>query len=153
MTNPVIIETDLRDVLIRLDNRLDRIDQNQSRIEEKLNDRLDRMEQTQSHVEEKLNDRLDRMEQNQSQIVEKLNDRLGRMDQNQSQIVEKLNNRLDRIEQKLEVLPRIETEITQLKMDVNDLKGRASAQIWALIGIIFTAVIGTIIKFEFFPNP
>ncbi|WP_260441932.1 hypothetical protein [Microcystis aeruginosa] len=42
-------------------------------------------------------------------------------------ILAKLDNRLERIETKLEVLPKIETEVSQLKEDVKDLKGRATA--------------------------
>ncbi len=67
-------------------------------------------------------------------------------------ILAKMENRLDRIEQKLEVLPRMEADIAQLKTDVSEIKSRSSAQIWALIGIIFTAVVGTLIKFGFFPT-
>jgi hypothetical protein len=64
-------------------------------------------------------------------------------------ILAKMENRLDRIEQKLEALPRIEAEITQLKVDVTDLKGSQRSQIWVLI----VTVVGAIIKFGFFPNP
>jgi hypothetical protein len=64
-------------------------------------------------------------------------------------VLTKIDNRLDRIEQKLEALPRIEAEITQLKVDVTDLKGSQRSQIWVLI----VAVVGAIIKFGFFPNP
>jgi hypothetical protein len=64
-------------------------------------------------------------------------------------VLAKMDNRLDRIEQKLEALPRIEAEITQLKVDVTDLKGSQRSQIWVLI----VTVVGAIIKFGFFPNP
>jgi hypothetical protein len=71
-------------------------------------------------------------------ILDKIDKRLGRMD-----------SRFDRIEQKLEALPRIEAEITQLKVDVIDLKSSQRSQIWVLI----VTVVGAIIKFGFFPNP
>ncbi len=71
-------------------------------------------------------------------------------------ILAKLDNRLERIETKLEVLPKIEAEVSQLKEDVKDLKedvkdlrGRANAQIWALIITIIGATIAAIIKFGF----
>ena len=99
MSNPVIIETDLKDILDRIDKRLDR-------IEQKFETRIDRMEQ-------------------------------------------KFETRLDGIDQKLEILPRIEAEIAQLKVDVTDLKGSQRSQIWVLI----VTVVGAIIKFGFFPNP
>ena len=64
-------------------------------------------------------------------------------------VLAKMDNRLDRIEQKLEALPRIDAEITQLKVDVTEIKGSQRSQIWVLI----VTVVGAIIKFGFFPNP
>lgn len=64
-------------------------------------------------------------------------------------ILAKLDNRLERIETKLEVLPKIEAEVSQLKEDVKDLKERATAQIWALIVTVIGATVAAIIKFGF----
>ena len=64
-------------------------------------------------------------------------------------ILAKLDNRLERIETRLEILPKIEAEVAQLKEDVKDLKGRANAQIWALIITVVGATIAAIIKFGF----
>ncbi|CCI21599.1 hypothetical protein IQ224_03755 [Microcystis sp. LEGE 00066] len=64
-------------------------------------------------------------------------------------ILAKLDNRLERIETKLEVLPKIEDEVSQLKEDVKDLKERATAQIWALIVTVMGATVAAIIKFGF----
>ena len=64
-------------------------------------------------------------------------------------ILAKLDNRLERIETKLEVLPKIETEVSQLKEDVKDLKETATAQIWALIVTVIGATVAAIIKFGF----
>lgn len=64
-------------------------------------------------------------------------------------ILAKLDNRLERIETKLEVLPKIETEVSQLKEDVKDLKERATAQIWALIVTVIGATVAAMIKFGF----
>jgi predicted nucleic acid-binding Zn-ribbon protein len=68
-------------------------------------------------------------------------------------VLAKIDQRLDRMEQKLEALPRMEAEISQLKDDVRDIKGRANAQIWALIIAVIGAVIATVIKSGFFQNP
>jgi prefoldin subunit 5 len=68
-------------------------------------------------------------------------------------VLAKIDTRLDRIEQKLEALPRLETEVANIKEDVRELKGSQRAQIWALIGIIFSVMISAIVKFGFFPNP
>lgn len=64
-------------------------------------------------------------------------------------ILKKIDDRLKRIEQKLEVLPKIETEITQLRADSTDLKSNQRYQIWALIVLLM----GAFVKFGFFPNP
>jgi chaperonin cofactor prefoldin len=48
MANPVIIETDLKDILDRIDKRLDRIDDRFDRIDDRfdrIDDRFDRIEQ------------------------------------------------------------------------------------------------------------
>lgn len=71
-------------------------------------------------------------------------------------ILAKIDSRLERIEIKLEALPRIEAEVSQLKDDVKDLKGRATAQIWTLIGLIssvITAIVAAAVKLGFFSNP
>ena len=71
-------------------------------------------------------------------------------------VLAKIDSRLERIETKLEALPRIEAEVSQLKEDVKDLKGRAAAQIWALIGLIttvITAIMAAAVKLGFFSNP
>jgi prefoldin subunit 5 len=71
-------------------------------------------------------------------------------------ILAKIDSRLERIETKLEALPRIESEVSQLKEDVKDLKGRATAQIWTLIGLIssvITAIVAAAVKLGFFSNP
>ena len=75
-------------------------------------------------------------------------------------VLNKLDQRFDRLDQKLD---KIESDLTDLKVDmatvkadlttvkeeVKDLRGSQLAQIWALIGIIFTAVVSAIIKFGF----
>jgi prefoldin subunit 5 len=69
-----------------------------------------------------------------------------------NKILEKIDNRLDKIEQKLEALPRMEVELSQLKDDVKDIKNRANAQIWTLIVAVVSALMAAIIRFGFFPN-
>lgn len=81
-----------------------------------------------------------------------------------SKILERIEARFDRFEQKLDNVQRdvndlkigqtkLETEISSLKEDVKDLKSPQKAQIWALIGIIATAVVGTLIRFAFSTLP
>ena len=101
MSNPIIIETDLKDILVKLDARLER-------------------------VETKL-EVLPKIETEISQLKE---DGKG-------------------IKTKVEVLPKIEAEVFQLKEDVKELKGRANAQIWALIITVIGATIAAIVRFGF----
>ena len=86
---PMIIETDLKDVLNRLDQRFDRLDQKLDKIEGDLTDlKVD--------------------------------------------------------------MATVKADLTTVKEEVKDLRGSQRAQIWALIGIIFTAVVSAVIKFGFF---
>ncbi|MBR8832085.1 MAG: hypothetical protein N5P05_004461 (plasmid) [Chroococcopsis gigantea SAG 12.99] len=66
---------------------------------------------------------------------------------------DKLDNRLDRLESEVKEIKTdlagvkgdikaLTTEVTTIKTDVNDLKGSQRYQIWALIGILATGVIG-----------
>ena len=79
-------------------------------------------------------------------ILTKLDHRLDRMET-------KVDDRLERMETKLEVLPKLETQVGQLQEDVKDLKGRANAQIWALIITVIGATTAAIVKFGFLSNP
>ncbi len=70
------------------------------------------------------------------------------------QVTTDLSQVLERIEQKLEMLSEIrvelaevKTEVKGLKEDIKDIKGSQKAQIWTLIGILGTAVVGTVIRF------
>ncbi|MDJ0581538.1 hypothetical protein [Crocosphaera sp.] len=101
MSNPIIIETDLKDILVKLDARLER-------------------------VETKL------------EVLPKIEAE-----------VTQLKEDVKGIKTKLEVLPKIEAEVYQLKEDVKDLKGRANAQIWALIITVIGATIAAIVRFGF----
>ena len=70
----------------------------------------------------------------------------------------KLDNQRAHIEQKLD---NIQSSVTELKVDmatvktkldglekeVADIKGSQRAQIWTLIGVLSTAVVGTVIRF------
>ena len=94
-----IIETELKDILSRLDQRFDRLDQRMERLENEMTG----LKVAQAEIKGDLN--------------------------------------------------TIKTELAFVREDVLDLKGSQRAQIWALIGIIFTAVVSAVIKFGFFANP
>jgi hypothetical protein len=65
--------------------------------------------------------------------------------------VEDLKNALGQyvLYEKIIKRQQIEAEVSQLKEDVKDLKGRATAQIWALIVTVIGATVAAIIKFGF----
>ena len=53
-------------------------------------------------------------------------------------------------------IANLKTELTLTREDVKDLKGRATAQIWTLIGLIssvITAIVAAAVKLGFFSNP
>ena len=50
-------------------------------------------------------------------------------------------------------IANLKTELTLTREDVKDLKGRASAQIWALIITVIGVTIAAVIRFGFFSNP
>lgn len=87
MTVPLIVETDLKEILTQIDRKLDRLDE-----------------------------------------------RIGRLEVGQAEMRSDLNT---------------------LKEDSKDLKIAQRAQIWTLIGILGTAVIGTVIRYLLtsFPQP
>ena len=78
-------------------------------------------------------------------------------------VLNKLDQRFDRVEQKLDKvqsdltalkvdMATVKADLTTVKEDVKELRVSQRAQIWALIGIIFTVVISAVIKFGFFPS-
>jgi F0F1-type ATP synthase assembly protein I len=79
MTVPLIVETDLKEILIKIDQKLDKLDE-----------------------------------------------RIGRLEVGQAEM---------------------RTDLNTLKEDSKDLKIAQRAQIWTLIGILGTAVIGTVIRY------
>ena len=97
------IESELKDILNKLDTKLD-----------KLSDDFD-------HKLDKLDNKIDKL----------------------SDDVTDINLRLTKVETKLDegVMPRLDALSTEIK----EVKGSQKAQIWALIGILITAVGGFII--------
>jgi hypothetical protein len=76
------------------------------------------------------------------------------------EVLERIDKRLGSLESDMTTLKvdmaTVKTELTLTREDVKDIKGRATAQIWTLIGLIatiITAIVATVVKFGFFPNP
>ncbi|MDJ0662379.1 MAG: hemolysin XhlA family protein [Crocosphaera sp.] len=68
-----------------------------------------------------------------------------------SELLGKINDKLDNLQKDVTELKigqaRLESDVSTLREDVKELKGSSKAQIWTLIGILATAVIGTVIRF------
>lgn len=68
-----------------------------------------------------------------------------------SEVLGQINQKLDNLQKDVTELKigqtRLESDVSSLKEDVKELKGSSKAQIWTLIGILGTAVIGTVIRF------
>ncbi len=52
-------------------------------------------------------------------------------------------------------ISNLKTEVSHIKEDLKEIKGSQKAQIWTLIGVLRTAVLGTVIRFVItaLPNP
>ena len=69
----------------------------------------------------------------------------------------KMDSKLDKIDERLNKLEvgqaRLESDVSTLKEDMKDLKGSTKAQVWTLIGILGTALIGTVVRYIIIPFP
>lgn len=75
------------------------------------------------------------------------------------EILTKIDHRLEKIDDRLGRLEtgqvRVEEKLESLNTRVGQLEGSQSKQVWTLIGIIGTTVIGVVIRYVLtaFPNP
>jgi chromosome segregation ATPase len=101
-----------------------------------------------------------------SKILEQINQKLDNLDQKfetkLDNLEQKFETKLDNLDKKFETkldnlsenvkslsvdMATVKTELGALKDDVKEVKGSSKAQIWTLIGILGTAVVGTVIRF------
>ena len=76
------------------------------------------------------------------EILGQINQKLDNLDDK----VDDINVRLAKVETKLDSeLPAIKDSVRETKDSIKELKSTQQAQIWALIGILFTAVAGFLI--------
>ena len=68
-----------------------------------------------------------------------------------TKVLEQINQKLDKISDDIKDLSvdmaTVKTEVSAIKEDVKEIKGSQKAQIWTLIGLLGTAVVGTVIRF------
>ncbi len=87
------------------------------------------------------------------QVTTDLSKILDRIDENLNDFRKETNKKLEKIDERLTKIEvgqaRLESDVSTLKEDMKELKGSTKAQIWTLIGIgiLGTAVIGTVIRF------
>lgn len=72
-----------------------------------------------------------------NQKLDKIDERLNKLEVGQARIEESLNG--------------VKVELGSVKDDIKDLKGFYRNQIWMLIGILGTAVVGIVIRFVVSP--
>ncbi len=127
MENP-IIQTDLGQVLGQINQKLDKLSENVTEVKI-----------SQARLEGKV-DSLEKEFKAEVQSLEK-----------------EFKTEIQSLEKELKAeIQSLGKDVTELKDSVKAIKSSASSQIWALIGVVFTAVIGLIGalgKMVFFPNP
>jgi peptidoglycan hydrolase CwlO-like protein len=82
---------------------------------------------------------------------------LERIEQTLAESRKEINQKLESIQKDVTVLQvdmaTVKTEIAGLKQDIQEIKGSQKAQIWALITILATAVLGTVIRLVITASP
>jgi hypothetical protein len=73
-------------------------------------------------------------------------------------IQERLEDKVNALEKDIEGVKEdkvdaLEKDIEGVKEDTKELKGSQKAQIWTLIGILGTALLGTVIRYIILPFP
>jgi flagellar capping protein FliD len=101
---------------------------------------------------EKIDQRFDQIDQRFEKIdqrFEKIDQRFEKVEQKFEQKFEKLTGDVNRLEQGQ---IRLEVELKEVKSDLSELKNNQNKQLWYLMWTVIGAVVGTFIKFGFFPN-
>jgi predicted PurR-regulated permease PerM len=81
------------------------------------------------------------------QILNKLDSKIDRLSENIDKKIDKIDDRLN----KLEIgQAEIKAKVENVEKEISNIKGSQSKQVWALIGIVFSAV-GILGKLVFFP--
>ncbi|MDJ0660993.1 MAG: DUF1515 family protein [Crocosphaera sp.] len=86
-------------------------------------------------------------------ILKRIEDKL---DSNHKELSKKIDKQSEEIGDIKVELVEIKAEVKNLNKDVTDLKGSTKAQIWTLIGILATAILGlgaAVIRFFAVTNP
>jgi outer membrane murein-binding lipoprotein Lpp len=123
----VTIEQDLKEILTKLDSKLDTA---VGRLEQKMDTAVERLEQKMDTAVERLEQKID----NVGKDVTDLKVSVARLDESQK---------------------GLSTQITELSSKVNNLEGRVNVQVNWFLGII-TVLVGGVVtalsKFVFFPS-
>jgi uncharacterized protein (DUF3084 family) len=79
------------------------------------------------------------------------------LEQDLKDILGNIDRKLERIDERLTNLEvgqaRLEKKVENLEKDVKELKTSSKAKIWTLIGILGTALLGTVIRYIVLPLP
>jgi hypothetical protein len=67
------------------------------------------------------------------------------------EVLKEINQKLDTLQKDVTEIKvgqiKLETEVVALKENISNIAGSQKAQIWTLIGVLGTAVVGTVIRF------
>jgi chromosome segregation ATPase len=138
MENP-IIQTDLAQVLGQINQKLDKLSENVTEVK---------------ISQARLEGKVDSLEKEFKTEVQSL----GKEFKTEIQSLEKeFKAEVQSLEKEFKTeIQSLGKDVTELKDSVKGIKSSATNQIWALIGVVFTAVIGLVGalgKMVFFPNP
>lgn len=85
------------------------------------------------------------------EILTRIEKKLDDFRQETHQQFQETNKKVDELQKDVTVLKvnmaEVKTEVNSFKEDIKEIKGSQKAQIWTLIGVLSTTVIGAIIRF------
>ena len=95
----------------------------------------------------------ERVESDLKDILNKLDSKLDQLSDDFDHKLDKFDNKIDKLSDDVtdinlrltKVETKLDSEFSTFKEDIKDIKGSQKAQIWALIGILITAVGGFIV--------
>jgi len=142
----IIIESDLKEFLIRFENKIDKIDERITKLEDKFEDKFTKFEDKFTKLEEKFEERFTKLE-------EKFEEKFTKLEEKFEERFTKLENNVDKLDTdfnqfKLEVT-RDMTEVKTNLATFDELKITQKNQLWAIISLFGAVVIATLVRFVF----
>ena len=116
---------------------------------DQFNEFVKRMEQGFHHADQRHTDLLAMIDQRFAQMDQ----RFAQADQRHTDFAAVVNQRFAQVDQQLERLEgRMERGFTELRLEMDRFRNTTTRQLWVMVGILSSAIIGTLIKLLFFPS-